>query len=391
MTELVRRRRPRRRHRQRPAAAVRPGRPPAGPAPPVLSTAVLRTAPRQDRPRSAPSRVLGADRRSLRPPDRSTPTAWCVGVPLAGAQRAGDAVAALADQPAQRGGLRRRRPARRRRRRSCAARRPAGTGTGRRSSRSRRAGGPTAAGSRRSSARRSPAVSSRCAGCQKPGEQRLVHGVRDVVVVEGALPGLLLRLRRWAAAPGRWRRAGPRSRWRRARPRRRSRRRRRAPIATSPDRNAHRASASTARPRVGPRAVEQPAQHRGVLLGAGGAGEGARPLQLHVAAGSAPPRARLSAWSASSRPAGRRPRRVGVGGQRRLHPGEQRLHDADLGLGVHAGEHQLHPVAGRQLGVAGHVPGRRPAQRPGQRVGDGADPRRAASPATARRAAAWRR
>ena len=74
------------------------------------------------------------------------------------------------------------------------------------------------------------------------------------------------------------------------------------------------------------------------------------------------------------RPALRRPGRVGEGGQRRLHAGEQRLDDADLALGVDAGEHQLHPLAGGQLGVAGHVPGRRPAQRPGQRVGDGADP-----------------
>ena len=70
-----------------------------------------------------------------------------VGVALPGPQRAGDAVAALEDQPAQRRRAGRRRPATRRRRRSCAARPPAGTGTGRRSWRSRRDAGPTAAGS----------------------------------------------------------------------------------------------------------------------------------------------------------------------------------------------------------------------------------------------------
>jgi hypothetical protein len=120
------------------------------------------------------------------------------------------------------------------------------------------------------------------------------------------------------------------------------------------------------------RAVEQAAQHGGVLPGAGGAGEGARPLQLGVAA-------RLRGLQRGQRlvrerpPAALGPARVGEVGQRDLHPAQQRLDDADLGLGVHPRQHQRHPVAGRQLGVPCHVPRRGPAQRARQRVGDGAD------------------
>ena len=82
-----------------------------------------------------------------------------------------------------------------------------------------------------------------------------------------------------AAARGRSPPAGPRSRWRPAPPRRRSRRRR--PRRWRPAR----AGTPTGRRRrpPGPRrpgAVEQAAQHRGVLLAARGAGQGARPLQL---------------------------------------------------------------------------------------------------------------
>ncbi len=120
------------------------------------------------------------------------------------------------------------------------------------------------------------------------------------------------------------------------------------------------------------RAVEQAAQHGGVLVGAGRAGEGARPQQLLVAARLALPHGGERGVG-EQRPAGGRPRRVGVGAERALHPGQQRLDDAALGLRADAGEHDLHPLAGRQLGVPGHVPGGRPAQRPRQRVGHPAD------------------
>lgn len=54
--------------------------------------------------------------------------------------------------------------------------------------------------------------------------------------------------------------------------------------------------------------------------------------------------------------------RVGVQLDRQLHLPVQRLHDTDVGLLADAGQHQRQVVAGGELGVAGHVPGRGPAQ-----------------------------
>ena len=146
-----------------------------------------------------------------------------------------------------------------------------------------------------------------------------------------------------------------------------------APMATSPCRNAHRASASTTRPS----SVREPSSRPRRTAACSSVRAALANVRDHCSWVSLPGAAlsqRGQRVVGQRRPAGRRPGRVGVGGQRRLHPGQQRLDDADLGLGVDAGQHQLHPVAGRQLGVAGHVPGRRPAQRPGQGVGEGADP-----------------
>ena len=77
---------------------------------------------------------------------------------------------------------------------------------------------------------------------------------------------------------------------------------------------------------------------------------------------------------AERRPAVRsRPARIGVGAQRGLRLQQQALRHAHLGLGVQATHHERHEVAGRQFGVAGHLPGRRPRQRAGQRIGDVGD------------------